>query len=113
MGQRHNRKRIRSRPRRRNRNRDSTSSATSFYSPSPSPFQLAGFNLPPTSCPAWYDLYPPWPSRSWSDYQRHEDAIEAQRLRIFGGEAGDEVSLCEPMLRVVMDLFDDIDYVDP
>lgn len=39
--------------------------------------------------------------------------LEAQRLRFFGGEAGDEASLCAPMLKVVMDLFNDIDYVDP
>lgn len=40
--------------------------------------------------------------------------LEAQRLRFFGGEAGEEVSLLEPMLKVVMDLFDgDIDYEDP
>jgi hypothetical protein len=39
--------------------------------------------------------------------------LETQRLRFFGGEVGDEVSLCEPMLKVVMDLFNDIDYVDP
>jgi len=40
--------------------------------------------------------------------------MEAQRLRFFGGEVGEEVSLLEPMLKVVMDLFDgDIDYQDP
>ena len=40
--------------------------------------------------------------------------MEAQRVRFFGGEVGDEVSLLEPMLRVVTDLFDgDIDYEDP
>lgn len=39
--------------------------------------------------------------------------VEAQRLRLFGGEVGEEASLCAPMLQVVMDLFDGIDYVDP
>jgi hypothetical protein len=40
--------------------------------------------------------------------------MEAHRLRIFGGEAGDEISLLEPMLRVVTDLFDGMtDYEDP
>lgn len=37
-----------------------------------------------------------------------------QRLRMFGGEPGDDVSLLEPMLRVVTDLFDGAtDYEDP
>lgn len=46
--------------------------------------------------------------------QRNEArAAEAQRLRIFGGEIGDEVSLCAPMLRVVTGLFGGLDYEDP
>lgn len=40
-------------------------------------------------------------------------AAEAQRLRIFGGEIGDEVSLCAPMLQVVTGLFGGLDYEDP
>ena len=40
-------------------------------------------------------------------------AAEAQRLRIFGGEQGDEMSLCAPMLQVVMGLFGSLDYEDP
>lgn len=41
-------------------------------------------------------------------------AAETQRLRIFGGEVGDEVSLCVPMLQVVMGLFNGrLDYEDP
>jgi hypothetical protein len=41
-------------------------------------------------------------------------AAEKQRLRIFGGETGDEVSLCAPMLQVVMGLFNGaLDYEDP
>lgn len=40
--------------------------------------------------------------------------VEAHQLRIFGGEAGDEVSLMEPMLQVVKHLFDGYtDYEDP
>jgi len=43
-----------------------------------------------------------------------EQAMDARRLQIFGGEPGDETSLFEPMLRVVTDLFDGkIDYEDP
>ena len=40
--------------------------------------------------------------------------MEVEQLRMFGGEAGDEVSLCKPMLDVVMTLFNgNIDYKDP
>ncbi|KAF2086391.1 hypothetical protein K490DRAFT_58016 [Saccharata proteae CBS 121410] len=45
--------------------------------------------------------------------ERDSQTLEAQQLRLFGGEKGDETSLCAPMLKVVMDLFDGIDYVDP
>lgn len=31
-------------------------------------------------------------------------ASEDEQLRVFGGESGDEASLCAPMLKVVMDL---------
>ncbi|KZF19731.1 hypothetical protein L228DRAFT_271051 [Xylona heveae TC161] len=40
-------------------------------------------------------------------------ASEADQRRIFGGEIGENISLCYPMLMVVMDLFGDLDYVDP
>jgi len=40
-------------------------------------------------------------------------AAEMHRLRIFGGELGDEVSLCAPMLQVVTGLFGGLDYEDP
>lgn len=39
--------------------------------------------------------------------------IEAQRIHFFGGEVGDEVSLCAPMLQVVLDLWGGVDYLDP
>lgn len=40
--------------------------------------------------------------------------MEMQRLHYFGGEPGEEVSLLEPMLQVVMNLFDgNTDYEDP
>jgi hypothetical protein len=38
---------------------------------------------------------------------------EKRRLEVFGGEVGDEVSLCFKMLDVVVGLFGDTDYVDP
>lgn len=40
-------------------------------------------------------------------------AAEMHRLRIFGGEPGDPVSLCAPMLQVVTGLFGGLDYEDP
>jgi hypothetical protein len=42
-------------------------------------------------------------------------AAEMQRLRIFGGELGDQASLClcAPMLQVVTGLFGGLDYEDP
>lgn len=39
--------------------------------------------------------------------------LESERIRYFGGVPGEEVSLLEPMLQVVMNLFDgntDFDY---
>ncbi|KAF1973264.1 hypothetical protein BU23DRAFT_568292 [Bimuria novae-zelandiae CBS 107.79] len=42
-----------------------------------------------------------------------EKALEDQRVRFFGGDAGDD-SLLEPMLKVVTELFDGkTDYEDP
>ena len=42
------------------------------------------------------------------------ERLEQERTRMFGGELGDEVSLCEPMLQVVLSLFDGhLDYLDP
>lgn len=41
------------------------------------------------------------------------EELEVAQRRMFGGEVGDEVSLCEPMLRVVVSLFGALDYVDP
>jgi hypothetical protein len=39
--------------------------------------------------------------------------LDQERMLLFGGEVDDDVSLCEPMLRVLMSLFGDIDYTDP
>ena len=121
MGQRHNRKRTRSRPRHRDAGKARSlyyrtnsiessasflsSSSASFPQPSPSPLPLAS-----RSTNHWHQTYSAWQDRL---RRQQEEALEAQRLRFFGGEVGDEVSLCEPMLKVVMDLFNDIDYVDP
>ncbi|KAI9675660.1 MAG: hypothetical protein M1817_001027 [Caeruleum heppii] len=47
-----------------------------------------------------------------SDQRRKVD-LQAEQQRIFGGEAGDEVSLCGPMLQVLLSLFGGLDYTDP
>lgn len=56
----------------------------------------------------------------WKARQAEEKALAdmdtmrlQQELLLFGGDVDDDVSLCEPMLRVVMNLFGDIDYTDP
>ncbi|KAF2757029.1 hypothetical protein EJ05DRAFT_511776, partial [Pseudovirgaria hyperparasitica] len=107
MGQRHNRKRTRSRPRHRSHTQQNHSRTSSVSSSKDRNIEPA----PPLphyqSSPFFEELYSAW------QMQDDEDAMEAQRLRLFGGETGDEVSLCEPMLKVVMDLFNDIDYIDP
>lgn len=41
-----------------------------------------------------------------------ERALTAKRIQTFGGDAGDESGeLCAPMLQVLLDLFDGVDYV--
>jgi hypothetical protein len=67
----------------------------------------------------WYYDY----NQSWLDWKEREREGERKRLkaaalveeqqRMFGGEIGDEVSLCDAMLGVVISLFGDIDYIDP
>lgn len=63
----------------------------------------------------WHQTYATWQNRlQFEREQEQQRAMEAYRLRIFGGEAGDEASLMEPMLKVVTDLFDgNTDYEDP
>ncbi|KAF1995628.1 hypothetical protein P154DRAFT_445034 [Amniculicola lignicola CBS 123094] len=112
MSKRHNRKRTRSRPRHRDPNRANSNhtrtqsvDTNSSYSTTHSSFQPP----PLPSANHWHETYSLWQSRL-----RYEQELEAQRLRFFGGEAGDDMSLLEPMMRVVTDLFDgDIDYEDP
>ncbi|KAF1844317.1 uncharacterized protein K460DRAFT_357927 [Cucurbitaria berberidis CBS 394.84] len=121
MGKRHNRKRTRSRPRHRdsvnmqskNHTRsvsvDTTSSTSTIHSSiQPSPYPTA--HLPADH---WHQTYFAWQNRLREEQERNQE-VEVQRLRIFGGEPGDEVSLLEPMMKVVTDLFDGFtDYEDP
>jgi len=55
------------------------------------------------------------PDTSAASYRNSTNAniLESEQRRIFGGEIGDEVSLCAKMLDVVVGLFGDVDYVDP
>jgi hypothetical protein len=39
--------------------------------------------------------------------------LEQEQRRLFGGDVGDDVSLCESMLQVVWHLFGGLDYADP
>ncbi|KAF2203483.1 hypothetical protein GQ43DRAFT_366837 [Delitschia confertaspora ATCC 74209] len=113
MSKRHNRKRTRSRPRHRDvgkthppHPRINSFNITPHYS-FPSPY----FPLPVQSAGHWHQTY----SSIWQDrlHQEYEKQWEAHRLRFFGGEAGEEASLLEPMLKVVTDLFDgNLDYED-
>ncbi|KAB2572981.1 hypothetical protein DBV05_g8365 [Lasiodiplodia theobromae] len=122
MGQRHNRKRTRSRPRNRRNNHARDSSVDSSFSfssessflgqPSFPQFQrYTTFSNP--SAAHWHQQYSAWHVRQELQQQQQQQSVENQRLRMFGGEAADGADLCGPMLKVVMDLFDDIDYIDP
>ncbi|KIW04903.1 uncharacterized protein PV09_04074 [Verruconis gallopava] len=122
MGARHNRKRTRSRPR--NRLPASTLHRERSLSISSSPSICSDSSVPvlpfQRSAAHWQPQWDHWNDRSLhqaiqKQQREHNEAMaaEAQRLRIFGGEAGDEVSLCAPMLQVVMGLFGGLDYEDP
>ncbi|KAF2497276.1 hypothetical protein BU16DRAFT_459475 [Lophium mytilinum] len=118
MGQRRNRKRTRSRPRHRDAGKarslhsrmNSLDTNSTYSASSQSYFQPSAGPLASRPADHWHQTYTAWQDR----LRQQEVSLEAQRLRFFGGEAGDEVSLFEPMLKVVTDLFDGhTDYVDP
>lgn len=122
MGKRHNRKRTRSRPRHRDgadpqiKNHTRSDSVDTSSSSSTSSFitskhtAAAAANL---AVDHWHNTYGAWQDRLRIEHEREQE-VEMQRLRIFGGMPGDEVSLLEPMLKVVTDLFDGFyDYEDP
>ncbi|KAF2274755.1 uncharacterized protein EI97DRAFT_443922 [Westerdykella ornata] len=129
MSKRHNRKRTRSRPRHRDSGHArsthirtySIDTEASYASMASNPtFLPPPTYYPPGSRPQdhwnhWDRMYAAWQTRNQLHRQQEQQALdEAQRLRFFGGEAGDELSLLEPMLRVVTGLFDgETDYVDP
>ena len=114
MGHRHNRRRTR--PRSRNRVNRSTS-PTGPQPPSTLP--SAGFQPPSALTPPAYHIepiVPIWPSAfdSWQarGYLRRVVAPSVEddeHYRLFGGEPGDDLSLCYRML----DYFGRLDYIDP
>jgi hypothetical protein len=53
----------------------------------------------------WHETYFAWQNRLQVE-QQQQQMMEKERIRYFGGVPGEEVSLLEPMLQVVMDLFD-------
>jgi hypothetical protein len=118
MSKRHNRKRTRSRPRHRdaskahpNHTRTLSTDTNTSHSSNNSSVRPSYIPITQRSANHWNQTYDAWQNRLQHEQQQ---ALEAQRVRFFGGEVGDEVSLLEPMLRVVTDLFDgDIDYEDP
>ena len=111
MGSRHNRRRTRSRPR--NRNVDKAMIAA------PLPHSIHSFNSRPAT--HWHQQYNAWQDRIRVHQQCRSHNQQPQRrssedhyLRFFGGEPADGMTLCAPMLQVVMDLFEGrTDYVDP
>lgn len=124
MGQRHNRRRTR--PRSRNRSitavecfqvgfPDSappTVFRSNFIAPRSLPSNSAAcvsrepYQIPPAQI--WHHGYMAWQKR---ERKMRLDAarLEAEQCRLFGGEPGDDVSLCYRML----EYFDRLDYIDP
>ncbi|KAF2828053.1 hypothetical protein CC86DRAFT_393227 [Ophiobolus disseminans] len=121
MGKRHNRKRTRSRPRHRDgipqniyHTRSISVDTTTSQTTSNSSYQyLSQFPTTNVHADHWHQTYFAWQHRLQVEQERQQ-VMEVQRLRYFGGEPGEDVSLLEPMLQVVMDLFDgNTDYEDP
>lgn len=121
MGKRHNRKRTRSRPRHRDGNSSPNSNIEHFRSNSVNTNSSASTVIPPytpayapivnVSADYWHQTYFAWQSRLRFEQERAK-AVENHQLRVYGGEPGDEVSLFEPMMKVVTDLFDGYDDFD-
>lgn len=56
----------------------------------------------------WHNRYMAWQTRERRQ-REEQDKLEAEQRRIFGGEAGDDVSLCYRML----EYFGGLDYLEP
>ncbi|KAJ5624977.1 hypothetical protein N7510_001286 [Penicillium lagena] len=136
MGQRHNRRRTR--PRSRNRNQlphdqDTTTPTpvcpgpgsplavplSSIWSPQstdaePTPIPVSAVCSCPsrgpaglgTPAPTWHYGYTTWQTRE--GVRDTSSTVEAAQCRVFGGEPGDDVALCERML----EYFGGLDYIN-
>lgn len=120
MGQRHNRRRTRVRSRNRNVRFEPPASPASscdlavpiIPEPTGGLGQWTGREsaacascepIPKYPAPTWHVGYVGWQQRE------HRLQLEAERFRLFGGEPGDDVSLCYRML----EYFGGLDYIDP
>lgn len=131
MGQRHNRRRTRPRSRHCNSislgTPDSTISQafspplatpSSIWSPHTTSTEPVAANYQSATCishgspvlvpaPIWHYGYTAWRIRETAA-QRKTGRLEAEQCRLFGGEPGDDVSLCDRML----EYFGGLDYID-
>jgi hypothetical protein len=137
MGQRHNRRRTRARSSKRRNSFDQDPPAlpnfdspgsplalpSTIWSPhTPVPPPAALHHTPSAACispgspvsaapaPTWHYGFTVWPIRE--NVPQRRDAViglEARQCRLFGGEPGDDLSLCYRML----EYFDGLDYIDP
>ncbi|KAJ5578529.1 uncharacterized protein N7459_007493 [Penicillium hispanicum] len=131
MGQRHNRRRTRPRSRNRNSLNQETPASTitqapgsalaipsSIWSPQPTPAKSVAASYQSVACispgspaqvpaPTWHYGYMAWQIRE--TVPRWEaGGLEAEQYRLFGGQPGDDMSLCDRML----EYFGGLDYID-
>lgn len=118
MGQRHNRRRTRLRSRNRNIVPVEPSTPPACFSdwaapaisePSSSAGQSPNCE---SACAASCEPIPTYPAPTWHHgyvaWRTREHRLEAEQYRLFGGEPGDDVSLCFRML----EYFGGLDYID-
>lgn len=115
MGRRHNRRRTRLRP----RNRVNRSISSTGFQPPPS-LPSSNLLLPPSVltpsayhiepiAPIWPSAFDSWQARGYLQREAASSVEEDEHYRLFGGEPGDDPSLCYKML----DYFGRLDYIDP
>lgn len=125
MAHKHNRRRVR--PRGRNYNYLNSTvdildnvSASSFNSCTPFPSSPTDIRQKQTPLPPglrnpsagiaswqWYNRYATWQNRE-SSQKREAFQIEAEQIKLFGGEPGDDVGLCYKM----MEVFEGMNWID-
>lgn len=117
MGQRHNRRRTR-----RSSNRNTISQTVLAHPALGASTRTRSLCQPPltdnsptcisrgspafTLAPSWHHGYTAWQTRE--RHSRLESGLEQEQCRLFGGEPGDDVSLCYRML----EYFGGLDYID-